>query len=326
MLAIAQAARNSGGIVIAQVKRLTEAGALHPHMVRVPGILVDYVVLAEGDHHRQTAEFDHNPAFTGEIREPHHNFQPLPLDVRKIIARRAAFELLSHHNPVVNLGTGIPASVAAVAREEGILDMTFTVEAGTIGGFPASEPTFGAAINPEAIIDQPSQFDFYDGGGLDISFLGLGEVDSEGSVNVSCFGPRFNGVGGFINITQSTKTLVFCGTFTGQGLEVRTGDGLEIVREGSTRKFVDKVHHLSFNGPYASGQGVRTTYVTERAVFKLVDGHLHLTEIAPGIDLQRDVLDQCTARLVVSDKLSIMDRRIFRASPMGIKPIAQAAQ
>jgi propionate CoA-transferase len=326
MLAIAQAARNSGGIVIAQVKRLTEAGALHPHMVRVPGILVDYVVLAEGDHHRQTAEFDHNPAFTGEIREPHHSFQPLPLDVRKIIARRAAFELLPHRNPVVNLGTGIPASVAAVAREEGILDMTFTVEAGTIGGFPAAEPTFGAAINPEAIIDQPSQFDFYDGGGLDISFLGLGEVDSEGSVNVSCFGPRFNGVGGFINITQSTKTLVFCGTFTGQGLEVRAGDGLEIIREGSTRKFVDKVHHLSFNGPYASGQGARTTYVTERAVFKLVDGHLHLTEIAPGIDLQRDVLDQCTARLVVSDRLSIMDRRIFRASPMGIKPIAQAAQ
>jgi propionate CoA-transferase len=204
--------------------------------------------------------------------------------------------------------------------------MTFTVEAGTIGGFPASEPTFGAAINPEAIIDQPSQFDFYDGGGLDISFLGLGEVDSEGSVNVSCFGPRFNGVGGFINITQSTKTLVFCGTFTGQGLEVRAGDGLQIVREGATRKFVDKVHHLSFNGPYASGQGIRTTYVTERAVFKLIDGHLHLTEIAPGIDLQRDVLDQCTARLVVSDNLSIMDKRIFRASPMGIKPVAQAAQ
>ena len=318
MLAIAQAARNSGGIVIAQVKRLTEAGSLHPHLVRVPGILVDYVVLADGDQHRQTAEFAHNPALTGEIREPQHSFQPLPLDVRKIIARRAAFELLAYQRPIVNLGTGIPASVAAVAREEGIVDMTFTVEAGTIGGFPAPEPTFGAAINPEAIIDQPSQFDFYDGGGLDISFLGLGELDGEGSVNVSCFGTRFNGVGGFINISQSTRTLVFCGTFTGQGLEVRAGDGLEIVREGRTQKLVDKVGHLSFNGPYASSQGTRVTYVTERAVFELVDGRLHLIEIAPGINLQRDILDQSAASLVVSDRLSLMDRRIFRSSPMRI--------
>lgn len=320
MLAIAQAARNSGGIVIAQVKRLTEAGMLNPQMVRVPGILVDYVVLADGDLHRQTAEFDHNPALTGEIREPSHRFQPLPLDVRKIIARRAAFELLKKSHSVVNLGTGIPASLAAVAREEGIAGLSFTVEAGTIGGFPAPEPTFGAAINPEAIIDQPAQFDFYDGGGLDISFLGLGEVDGEGNVNVSCFGRNFNGVGGFINITQATRTLVFCGTFTGKGLEVRTGDGLEIVREGGTMKFVEKVGHLSFNGRYAASQGTDVTYVTERAVFKLRDGRLHLTEIAPGIDLRRDILDLSTAAVVVSDKPALMDRRIFCAEPMGLKP------
>jgi propionate CoA-transferase len=318
MLAIAQAARNSGGIVIAQVKRLTEAGTLHPHMVRVPGILVDYVVLADGDHHRQTAEFAYNPALTGEIREPHRSFQPLPLDVRKIIARRAAFELLPYRRPVVNLGTGIPASIGGVAREEGLVDMTFTVEAGTIGGFPAPEPTFGAAVNPEAIIDQPAQFDFYDGGGLDISFLGLGEADGEGNVNVSCFGPRFNGVGGFINITQSTRRLVFCGTFTGQGLEVRTGEGLEIVRDGNVRKFVRQVGHLSFNGPYASSQGTRVTYVTERAVFELIEGRLHLTEIAPGIELQRDVLDRCDAEIVVSDRLATMDRRVFRDAPMAL--------
>ena len=205
-----------------------------------------------------------------------------------------------------------------MAREEGLSDLTFSVEAGTIGGFPASEPTFGAALNPEAIVDQPSQFDFYDGGGLDISFLGFGEVDSEGSVNVSRFGRRFNGVGGFINITQSTKRLVFCGTLTGGGLEVRVKDGVRVVREGEIRKFVRQVSHLSFNGPYASGQGIQATYVTERGVFRLRDGCLVLTEIAPGIDLVRDILDQVDAEIVVDPALVEMDRRIFRTEAMGI--------
>lgn len=318
MLAVAQAAHNSGGIVIAQVKRLSEIGTIHPQMVRVPGILVDYVVVAEPSLHWQTAEFEYNPAFTGEVREPLHAHKPLPLDIRKVIARRALLELADIPHPVVNLGTGIPAGIGAVAREEGISGLTFTVEAGTIGGFPASEPTFGAALNPEAIVDQPSQFDFYDGGGLDISFLGFGEVDGEGSVNVSRFGRRFNGVGGFINITQSTKRLVFCGTFTGGGLEVRVEDGVRVLREGEIRKFVRQVSHLSFNGPYATRQGIQATYVTERGVFRLRDGAIVLTEIAPGIDLVRDILNKVDAKIIVDPALVEMDRRIFRTEVMGI--------
>lgn len=317
MLAVAQAAHNSGGIVIAQVKRLSEVGTLHPQMVRVPGMLVDFVVVAEPSHHWQTAEFEYNPAFTGEVRAPRGEISSLPLDARKVIARRALLELALLSRPVVNLGTGIPAAIGAVAREEGVSDLTFTVEAGTIGGFPASEPTFGAALNPEAIVDQPSQFDFYDGGGLDISFLGFGEVDSKGSVNVSRFGRRFNGVGGFINITQSTRRLVFCGTFAG-GSEVQIDNNIRLVREGSVRKFVETVSHLSFNGPYAAERGFDVAYVTERGVFRLRDSGLVLTEISPGLDLVKDILNQSSAEITVASNLTEMDARIFRTEPMGI--------
>lgn len=318
MLAVAQAAHNSGGIVIAQVKRLSELGSLHPQMVKVPGILVDYVVVAEAALHWQTAEFEYNPAFTGEVREPQHEHRRAPLDLRKLIARRALLELGDLSDPVVNLGTGIPAVIGAVAREERVNDLTFSVEAGTIGGFPAAEPTFGAAVNPEAIVDQPSQFDFYDGGGLDISFLGFGEVDSEGSVNVSRFGRRFNGVGGFINITQSTKRLVFCGSFTGGGLEVEFENGFRILREGAVRKFVPRVGHLSFNGSYAAEQGIQVAYVTERGVLRLRGGQLVLTEIAPGVDLVRDILARSDAEIIVDPALVEMDPRLFRAGLMGV--------
>lgn len=290
-------------------------------MVRVPGVLVDFVVVAESSHHWQTAEFEYNPAFTGEVREPRGGISPLPLDARKVIARRALLELALLSRPVVNLGTGIPAAIGAVAREEGVSDLTFTVEAGTIGGFPASEPTFGAAVNPEAIVDQASQFDFYDGGGLDISFLGLGEVDGKGNVNVSRFGRRFNGVGGFINIIQSTRRLVFCGTFAG-GSEVKINNGIRIIREGSIRKFVETVSHLSFNGPYAAGRGFDVAYVTERGVFRLQNSGLVLTEIAPGIDLVKDILSQSDAEITVASNLVEMDARIYRTEPMGIVPSA----
>jgi propionate CoA-transferase len=318
LLAIAQAARNSGGVVIAQVKRLARAGSMNPNLVRVPGILVDYVVVTEdpADHWMTFGEA-YNPAYTGEVREPEHAFEPPPLEVRKIVQRRAFLELKKLRQPVVNLGVGMPAGLGVIAREEGHSDFTLTVEAGPVGGTPAQLLSFGASTNPEAIIDHAAMFDFYDGGGIDIAFLGLAELDPMGNVNVSRFGSRIAGVGGFINITQTARRVVLMGTLTADGLEVQAGGGrLSIVREGRVKKLVPKVGHLSFNGPYVHSLGREILYVTERAVFELRDGRLVLTEIAPGLDLQRDVLDACGAPVAVADDLRTMDPRIFTDAPM----------
>jgi propionate CoA-transferase len=318
LLSIAQAARNSGGVVIAQVKRLARAGSMNPNLVRVPGILVDYVVVTEdpADHWMTFGEA-YNPAYTGEVREPEHAFEPPPLEVRKIVQRRAFLELKKLRQPVVNLGVGMPAGLGVIAREEGHSDFTLTVEAGPVGGTPAQLLSFGASTNPEAIIDHAAMFDFYDGGGIDIAFLGLAELDPMGNVNVSRFGSRIAGVGGFINITQTARRVVLMGTLTADGLEVQAGGGrLSIVREGRVKKLVPKVGHLSFNGPYVHSLGREILYVTERAVFELRDGHLVLTEIAPGLDLQRDVLDACGAPVAVADDLRTMDPRIFTDAPM----------
>jgi propionate CoA-transferase len=318
LLAIAQAARNSGGVVIAQVKRLARAGSMNPNLVRVPGILVDYVVVTEdpADHWMTFGEA-YNPAYTGEVREPEHAFEPPPLEVRKIVQRRAFLELKKLRQPVVNLGVGMPAGLGVIAREEGHSDFTLTVEAGPVGGTPAQLLSFGASTNPEAIIDHAAMFDFYDGGGIDIAFLGLAELDPMGNVNVSRFGSRIAGVGGFINITQTARRVVLMGTLTADGLEVQAGGGrLSIVREGRVKKLVPKVGHLSFNGPYVHSLGREILYVTERAVFELRDGRLVLTEIAPGLDLQRDVLDACGAPVAVADDLRTMDPCIFTDAPM----------
>jgi propionate CoA-transferase len=248
---------------------------------------------------------------------------PLPLDVRKIIQRRALLALQAVPprpgalRPVVNLGVGMPAGMGAVADEEGVGGFVLTVESGPTGGTPADGPAFGAARWPEAITTHAEMFDFYDGGGLDISFLGLAEFTPEGHVNVSRFGSKVSGVGGFINITQSTPRVVFMGALTAGGLEIATGDGrLRIVREGAVPKLVPTVQHLSFNGPYVAGLGRQITYITERAVFELRDGRLMLTEIAPGLDLQRDVLAVLGAPVVVADDLKTMDARIFTDKPM----------
>jgi len=315
-LSIAQGARNSGGIVIAQVKRLTTAGTLPPRLVRVPGILVDYVVVAPREQHWQTTIEEYNPAYTGETREPEQAFVPLPLGIEKVIQRRAFLELGRRARPVVNIGVGIPMGIGDVAREEGAGGFTLTLETGPIGGTPSSK-VFGPATNPEAIIAHAEQFDFYDGGGLDICFVGLAQADRNGNVNVSRFAGRVVGVGGFPNITQTAKTVVFCGTFAADGLEVAITDGgLRIVNEGRIAKFVPEVEHLSFNARHVAGLGHEILYVTERAVFAMRGPRLTLIEVAPGIDVRRDVIGRIPFEIAVAEPLATMDRRIFRDRPM----------
>ncbi|NLY91880.1 MAG: acyl CoA:acetate/3-ketoacid CoA transferase, partial [Firmicutes bacterium] len=293
-------------------ERVVKAGTLHPKQVKVPGILVDYLVVAtDPDNHFQAEGVYFEPAFAGDIKIPLEAIDPLPLDERKIIARRAAMEL--EKDVVVNLGVGIPTSVAAVAAEEGVSDyMIMTTEAGGIGGVPASLPHFGHSYNAEATIEQHSQFDFYDGGGIDIAFLGLAQTDKEGNVNVSKFQGRVMGCGGFVNITQCSKKVVYCGTFTAKGLKVEARDGqLVILEEGKNKKFIDRVEQITFSGKYAQKTNQSVLYITERAVFTLEDGQMTLIEIAPGIDLEKDVLALMDFRPRISPDLKPMPKEIF---------------
>jgi len=320
-LAIAMAAHNSGGVVIAQVERLAERGSLNPRQVKVPGVLVDCVVVAERpEHHMQTFVTPYSAAFAGEIRVPLTDLEPQPMGVRKLIARRAALEL--KRNAVVNLGIGMPEGVAEIAAEEQVIDLlTLTTEPGVIGGVPASGLNFGAAVNTQAIIDQPSQFDFYDGGGLDVAVLGLAQADAEGNLNVSRFGTRLAGAGGFINISQSARAVVFVGTFTAGDLQVRIAEGkVQILSEGTCRKFVKAVEHRTFSGERARRQGQRVLYVTERCVFRLAEaGGLELIEIAPGIDLDRQILALMDFTPAISPALRLMERGLFEDGPMNLR-------
>ena len=317
-LALAMAAKNSNGFVIAQVERVCATGALNSRQVQIPGVMVDCVVVASVEQHRQTYGTIYNPAFAGEFKVPLDSLGTMVLDERKVIARRCAFELPM--NGVVNLGIGMPEGVANVANEEKILNyVTLTAEPGVIGGVPQSGLDFGAAINTDAIIHQNQQFDYYDGGGLDMACLGMAQVDAEGHVNVSRFGKRLAGAGGFINISQSARRVVFAGTFTTQGLETKIENGtLQILREGRAKKFVNKVEQITFNGAYAAECGQPVLYVTERCVFRRAREGLELIEVAPGIDINRDILAQMDFTPIVRNP-GLMDPRIFRDEPMQLE-------
>ncbi len=319
-LAIAQAVKNSGGLVFVQVERTTEQHQVTPDRVRIPGILVDYVVLSEPEDHPQTFAEQYNPAYCGEIRTG-TPLQSIPLSARKIIGRRALMEL--RKGSVVNLGIGMPEIISLVAAEENRLhEFTLTVEPGGIGGSPASGLSFGAVANADAIIDQPAQFDFYDGGGLDQAFLGLAETCPEGHINVSRFGNRLAGCGGFINITQNTQDLYFLGTFTSgpQALEINNNQ-LSIIQNGPIRKFLAAVEQITFNGQFALKKQQNVMFITERAVFRLTPAGLKLLEIAPGVDLQTDILDQMDFIPIIDDDYVLMDPRLFNDGPMNLQHV-----
>jgi propionate CoA-transferase len=316
-LAMAMAAKNSGGLVLVQVERLAEAGSLSPRAVKIPGALVDCVAVSRPEHHWQTYATPYSPLFSGEARAALDALPPAPLNERKVVSRRAALELVP--GSIINLGIGMPEGVARVAQEEGLLPLlTLTTEAGVIGGLPAGGLDFGAATNTEALIDQNSQFDFYDGGGLDLACLGMAQCDAAGNVNVSRFGRTFAGCGGFINISQNARKVVFVGTFTCGGLEVAVQDGkLRILREGKVRKFIPAVEQVSFSSAQSLKANHEALYVTERCVFRLTPDGLELTELAPGMRLE-DILGNMDFQPRRARTLRSMDVRVFLSEPMGL--------
>jgi propionate CoA-transferase len=323
MISMAHAARRAGGIVIAQVKRTARRGTLPAKQVKIPGMLVDLIVVDPAQ--TQTFFTVHDPAYAGELKVPLTNITPLPFSVRKIVARRAALELFS--GAICNLGSGISTGIASLAAEEqAIDDVVLTNEQGLIGGAPATGNEPGAGRNYQAMVDQPYQFDFYDGGGLDLAFLSFAEVDEACNVNVSRFGDKIVGPGGFINISQNAKTMIFSGTFTAGGLDISWPNGTtKIAREGNEKKFVSTVEQVTYSGALAAQNGQRALYVTERAVFTRNDaGRLELIEVAPGIELERDIFAHMKFRPAVSSSLREMDARIFRPEPMGLAAIIAA--
>jgi propionate CoA-transferase len=318
-LALAIAARNSGGIVLAQVERIGAEGSLDARRVKVPGVLVDCVVLAEPRHHMQTYGTQFNPAFSGELRIPQEQVRSVDLSDRKIIARRALLELTPYS--VINVGVGsVPDQVPLVAGEERVQDLvTLTVDPGIMGGIPASGLDFGAAVNYQAVIDHCSAFDFIDGGGLDAAFLGFGECDASGNVNASRFGKRMPGCGGFIDITQNAKKLVFVGNFASSGLELAFADDrITVTREGKFPKFVERIAQITFSAEQARLRGQEVLYVTERCVFRLGEQGLTLTEVAPGIDIDRDILQRLPFTPAIQGPRE-MDKVVFRPASMGLR-------
>jgi propionate CoA-transferase len=314
------AARNSGGIVIAQVKRVSAKGALKPQDVRIPGILVDYVVVDPDQ--KQTTQTLYDPAISGEIFRPESSFKAVEWGLDKVIARRAAMELVQ--DDAVNLGFGISALVPRILLEEGLHgEVTWVIEQGAVGGMPLLGFAFGCASNADAIMASPDQFTYFQGGGFDRSYLSFLQVDAEGNVNVSRLASRPHvtaGAGGFVDITAQARAIVFCGCFTAGGLDQLIENGqLRIRKEGKSRKFVEQVEHVTFSGRRARQNGQQVLFVTERAVLSLEADGLTVTEIAPGIDLERDVLKQAETALRVSPSLKIMDPSLFEPKKFGLQ-------
>lgn len=333
---MAMAAHNSGGIVIAQVKYLTERGTIHPRMVEVPGVLVDAVVV--DPRSIQTQVGDYEPAWTGETWATEIPVSALPLNQQKVIIRRAAMEL--EHGDVVNLGVGVGTHLPGLALEEGFQnDIVFSIEHGGVGGIPAvgtpkSTGAFGAHYNPWAIIDSLDVFDFYHGGGLDITFLGFAQVDAEGNVNVGSFSGNVRAPGGFVDITHRTRKLVFCGTLTAGGLDVEVAPGsgehqppaIRVATEGRNRKFLKRVEQINLHGPSAIRKGQRVVIVTERGVFALTERGLELVEIAPGVDIERDIQPCVDWDLKVHPQLREIDRRVYLEGPMNFRPAPRSRE
>jgi len=323
MLQVAQAAKNSGGIVIAQVERIAKRGSLNPMRVMVPGIMVDYIVVADKENHKMNVLTEYNPAYSGEMRVPEDSIDKMEMNLRKIIAKRCAMELKKGN--IINLGIGVPEGVASIALEEGVNeDIYMTIESGAIGGVPAAGLNIGASTNADAFLPHPAIFDFYDGGGLDLAFLGLAQADAAGNINVSKFNGRMVGCGGFVNITQNAKKVVFCGTFTAGKTKYEIKDGnLNILEDGPFVKFIENVEQITFSGKYALSTKQPVLYVTERAVFELTEHGLMLTEIAPGVELEKHILSKMEFKPLISENLKVMDKAIFVDEPMGLKDTLQ---
>ena len=319
-LEIAVATHNNGGVVIAQVEEIVRRGTIHPRKVRIHGKLVDFIVKAQNpDNHRQNTDVpNYRPELTGDIKTVDTAVAPLPMSIRKVMIRRAAMELKP--GIIINLGVGIPAGIGSVSAEEGLgKGMTMSVEAGPMGGVVQEGQSFPGTANAEAIFTQTDMIDMIDGGMLDMTFLGAAEIDDKGNVNVSKFAGRSNVPGGFINISQNAKKVIFMGTFTVGKSDIQTtGSGLKIIRDSENIKFVKKIQQITFSGVYAMKNGQEIMFITERAVFRLTPDGLVLTEIAPGIDLQKDVLDKMEFAPIVAKDIKLMDSRLFREEKMGL--------
>ncbi len=315
----AAAVKASGGVVLAQVERVTKNGTIKARDVRLPGILVDAIVVAKPENHWQSGVEQYNPALSGEIRLPTKDLPVMPFSDRKIINRRNVMEYVKGGG--INQGIGMPEGIGPVATEEGLADaMTILIESGAVGGVMQGGLLFGASLNAEALIDITLNFSVLYSGSMDLTVLGLAEADQFGNINVTKFGPKVVGPGGFMDMTSSAKEIVFCGTMTADGLEVAVENGkLKIVKEGKIKKFLKNVEQITFSGNYARKSGKKVLYITERAVFELKKEGLTLTEIAPGIDLEKHIFSQMEFKPLVAKDLKTMDARIFVDKPMGIK-------
>ena len=327
VLPAVMATKRWGGQVIVQVERIVKAGSLSPKEVVIPGVLVDAVVVCDNpmEDHRQTRSWYYDPSYSGQGLAPEQATEPIPMTERKAIGRRAMMELLP--DQIINIGTGIPNDVVgAIIAEEGLGDdVMVTVESGIYGGTPLKTIDFGISMNAQALIPHDRQFELYNGTGIDFTFMGAGEMDQDGNVNATKMGPKAPGAGGFIDITATAKNVIFCSTFTGGGLKCEFSDeGVHIAQEGKFKKLVKKVQQVSYNGKIALANGQNMYFVTERAVFKLTQNGPMLIEIAKGVDLQKDILDQMEFKPLIADELKYTDTVIYHDGAVGLKEMIAA--